>query len=354
MTASLPVKVLFNFAKKPRRQFELKMSNTNRKPGNSLYIFAISFIAICGSFIILISLVASQSYCSNNKKECTDLKILSVPNNILPNLVGSFAGAVFTFCAYYFLEETKRRSLPKPRIELSFEPDKDLSRDEQFRELVVKCEPHSIYLKDENKNLEVGNACYLRVKVTNYGNIVGRNCRAYLKRIEEKVEGSNWRTLKGYEDSMPLLWAYESKEDYFVVSSGKDLASLASDYVDVLVLYESFIALKYLDNRHKELTKWFLKLKTKKQVPKHAKLLDISLSARSEFKLTVEVYADECLPSQVEIVLYHDKDQKTIQVYNIEHESEKEKEKYRAEMTLYSSMTAAPIGCDISEIYESL
>jgi hypothetical protein len=326
------------------------MLKYNIKLNNFLYISASLFVVIFGFSIILFSILASKSYCENKKNtECIHVGTLSIPNNSLPNLIGSFTGAFFTFCTLYFLEETKRRAQPKPKIEVSFEPDTTASED-KFGELVVKCEPHYIYLEDKKKNLAIGNACYLRVKVTNRGNIVGRNCRAYLKKIEKMSPDGNYKTLQGYEDSMPLLWAYERKEDYFVVGLGRDLASQASDYADILVSYESYFSTNLLENGSPGLDKWFLKLKTKRQVPKYAKLFNIDFSAQCGFRLTIEVYADECSPSKIKIVLTHDENKDFVQVYD------DEKKDRKAELRLYSSINQdnMPSECSIGHIYESL
>jgi hypothetical protein len=317
-----------------------------------LYVLGSLFIATFGIGVILFSILASKSYCENKNNagtECIEVGVVKIPNNTLPNLIGSFTGAFFTFCVFYFLEETKRKALPKPIIEVGFKPDAELN-DDKFRELVVNCKPHYVYLEDKKKNIDIGDACYLRVKITNKGNIVGKNCRAYLKKIQKRGADTNWIQLKGYEDSMPLLWAYERKEDYYVAGSGRDLASKASDYADILVSCESYIALKSLENGEPNLQRWFLKLKTKRQVPKHAKLLEINLNVQSEFRLTVEVYADECPPSTINIILYHGEGEESIQVYDEKNMNQK------AEFKLYRSMTSdtQPTDCSIEQIYESL
>jgi hypothetical protein len=337
------------------------MRRINIRPPNWSSLLAVSVFAITGISILFISLSASNSYCTKTKNndECIDLKFVQIPNNILPSLIGSFTGALFTFCAFYLLEEDKRRAQPKPKIKVDFEPDKEVSGvNEKFRELVVRCEPHYIYLEDKKQTSKMGNACFLRVKVTNQGNIVGRNCRAYLTKIEERGPGAKWKPLKGYEDSMPLLWAFERKEDYFIVGSGIAIPSQASSYADVLVSYEECIIPNFDINRDATVSvdpnlqkRWFLKLKTKTQPAKHSNLFGIDIKVQSEFRLTVEVYADECEPSKIKIILSHHADKEFIYVYD---EKNEEHEEYKAELPLYSSIDKNQLPTDVNQIYEWL
>ncbi len=232
-----------------------------------------------------------------------------MPNVAPSQYLGSFIGAYLTFTTFYLLEVIKKKTEPKPKLEISFNK-------EDKNELIVCSDPHYIFVPTTQKNIKFGKANYLRVKVTNIGDKLAHGCRGYLKTIKKKESDSSPPEKLGKsEGSMRLLWAYEQKGDYRSTST-EQIPSGASEYLDILVSYDNALKpenLEYLnksDKSNKEV--WFLKLKTQPQPLKYADFLKVRKDSNIEYELTIEVYADECDPSSICLTLKHYRDKKKI------------------------------------------
>ncbi len=232
--------------------------------------------------------------------------VISVPNDTPTQYLASFIGAFLTFTTFYSLEVIKEGTKPKPKLEVSFnENDKE--------ELIVRSAPHMIFVpREQNNNVEVGEAYYLRVKVTNIGNKIASGCSGYLKTIKRKEKDGSFQKLEKYDSPMRLLWPYERKEDYRS-NSVEQIPSGASEYLDILVSYDN--SLKF-GNLTKEKESWFLKLKTQPQPRKHVDLLRIDRRSEIQYELTIEVYADGCDSSSVCLILKHERGANTIDVHS--------------------------------------
>ena len=223
-----------------------------------------------------------------------------MPNVAPSQYLGSFIGAYLTFTTFYLLEVIKKKTEPKPKLEISFNK-------EDKNELIVCSDPHYIFVPTTQKNIKFGKANYLRVKVTNIGDKLAHGCRGYLKTIKKKESDSSPPEKLGKsEGSMRLLWAYEQKGDYRSTST-EQIPSGASEYLDILVSYDNALKPEHLDESDKSNQDvWFLKLKTQPQPLKYADFLKVRKDSNIEYELTIEVYADECDPSSICLTLKHD------------------------------------------------
>ena len=221
-----------------------------------------------------------------------------MPNVAPSQYLGSFIGAYLTFTTFYLLEVIKKKTEPKPKLEISFNKEDE-------KELIVCSDPHYIFVPTTQKNIKFGKANYLRVKVTNIGDKLAHGCSGYLKTIKvKKSDSSRPEKLIKSEGSMRLLWAYEQKGDYRSTRT-EQIPSGASEYLDILVSYDNALKPEHLDESDKEV--WFLKLKTQPQPLKYADFLRVSKNSYIEYELTIEVYADECDPSSICLTLKHEK-----------------------------------------------
>jgi hypothetical protein len=274
--------------------------NTNSKP--LLWIGIPLFI----SFALLLFLVFSfNSYCRNNINKCVNIGSISVPNDTPSQYLGSFIGAYLTFTTFYLLEVIKKRTEPKPKLEISFNKEDE-------NELIVRSEPHYIFVPTTQQHIKFGNAYYLRVKVTNVGDKIASGCSGYLKTINIINNGSSQKP-KGFDGSMRLLWPYERKVDYRS-NDTEQIPSGASEYLDILVSYDNALKPETLDPSYKQENVQLLKLKTQPQPLKSADLLRIDRNSATKYELTIEVYADGCDPSSICLTLEHGKSVNVIRV----------------------------------------
>ncbi len=205
-------------------------------------------------------------------------------------------GAVLTFTAFYLLELLKDEMKPRAKLNLGF------SKDDR-RELIVRCEPHPVLRPNQQDHITIRTATYLRVKVTNVGDIMASGCRGVIKSILVKEEGRESEVSPNWDGPMTLLWPYERKQDYRSATTAFIPAG-ASDYLDILVSYDNF--LKPYDVIPSNLDgDWFLKLKTQPQPKKHRKLISIRKATSVSYYITVEVYADGSSPASLTLVLRH-------------------------------------------------
>jgi hypothetical protein len=85
---------------------------------------------------------------------------------------------------------------------------------------------------------KVGEARYIRVKVTNESRLIAREARAYLTNIEKRKENGNFGATE-YCDSIPLAWSCQGKTDRFKqIGLPKDV----NQFVDVIVTREKSAA----------------------------------------------------------------------------------------------------------------
>jgi hypothetical protein len=269
----------------------------------------------------------SKSYCLNNPKcigiERTEFKL---PDNVFASLVGSIMGASASFVGFYLLEKIKKNQLPKPDISVSFLTiDSSITDPEDIEYEIgqfinTPFEDYCIYLPEEGYN--IGRPYWVRVKVINNGNLVAKQCRAYLTKISrfEGIFSDNpkkikWNKINKFSNSLPLFWAYERLTDYFIIGSGINFPSKSSYFADVLVLYNPNLNLDTMMNRSKN---WFIKLKTKPNPEHHWNICEIDISKNVSYKFDVEVYADECSTSKVSIVLQHRESQKKVCFYSLD------------------------------------
>jgi hypothetical protein len=275
------------------------------KNKNSKHLLFIG-IPLFISFLLLLFLIPSfNSYCSKNSEKCFNIGFISVPNDTPTQYLASFIGAFLTFTTIYLLEVIKEGSEPKSELEVSFNID-------DKEELIVRSNPHLIFVPRKQENVELGEATYLRVKVTNKGNKIASGCSGYLKTIRRKEKDGSFTKLEKYDSPMRLLWPYERKEDYRSTSV-EQIPSGASEYLDILVSYDNSLK---CGNLTKEKESWFLKLKTQPQPGKHVDLLRIDRNSDIEYELTIEVYADGCTFSSVLLILEHKKNTTTVFVYD--------------------------------------
>lgn len=191
---------------------------------------------------------------------------------------------------------------PKPKLEVSF-------NEEEKNELIITSQPHYIFSPRTQENIKFGEAYYLRVKVTNKGNEIAKQCRGYLKNIRKREDQrGEFTKLEKCEGSMRLLWAYERKENYRSTNF-EQIPSGASEYLDVLVSYHPALKPKHLD---RDKNTWFLKLKTQPQPLKYSEILEIKFDSQVEYELTIEVYADRCDPAKISLYLTHHQKSDTI------------------------------------------
>lgn len=272
----------------------------NKNSKHLLFIGTPLFI----SFLLLLFLIPSfNSYCSKNSEKCLNIGFISVPNDTPTQYLASFIGAFLTFTTFYLLEVIKKETEPKPKLEVNFD-----KKDEE--ELIVCSSPHLIFVPRIQDNVELGDANYLRVKVTNIGDKIASGCSGYLRTIRRKEKDGSFQKINKYDSPMRLLWPYERKEDYRSTSV-EQIPSGASEYLDILVSYDN--SLKF-GNLTKEKESWFLKLKTQPQPPKYVDLLKIDLNSDIEYELTIEVYADGCDFSSICLILEHKSGKKMIEV----------------------------------------
>jgi hypothetical protein len=257
------------------------------------------------SFLLLLFLIPSfNSYCSKNRGKCFNIGFISVPNDTPTQYFSSFIGAFFTFTTIYLLEVIKKAADPKPKLEVSFNKEDE-------NELVVRSEPHFIFVPRTQQHIKFGKAYYLRVKVTNTGDKLASGCSGYLKVIND---GSSQKP-KNFDGSTRLLWPYERKVDYRS-NSPEQIPSGASEYLDILVSYDNSLKPEILDASCKQENIYLLKLKTQPQPLKSADLLKIDRDLAIEYRLTIEVYADDCDPSSICLTLKHGKGSNMILVYS--------------------------------------
>jgi hypothetical protein len=70
--------------------------------------------------------------------------------------------------------------------------------------------------------------CYVRIRVTNTGRRIAKDCRAYLVGFK-KLNGAGRTLATGYVDSIPLCWSYRSEDD----PHGIDIPSGPNIHCDV-------------------------------------------------------------------------------------------------------------------------
>lgn len=257
------------------------------------------------SFILLLfSVFSLNSYCIKNTNTCVNIGLISLPDSFPSQYLGSFIGVWLTFTSIYLWEVIKKKTEPKPKLEVSF-------RKEDEEELIVRSEPHYIFDPKTQQHIKFGKAYYLRVKVKNIGDNLASGCSGYLKNIND---GSS-RKPKSFDGPMRLLWPYEQKVDYRSNSTEKIPAG-ASEYLDILVSYDNALKPEGLDQLCKQENVWLLKLKTQPQPPKFADLLKIDRDSAIEYKLTIEVYADGCDPASICLTLKHGTGANVISVYS--------------------------------------
>jgi hypothetical protein len=268
----------------------------------------------------------SKPYCLNNSTKCigierTDFKL---PDNVFASLVGSIMGASASFLGFYVSDKIKKYQLPKPDISVSFltiDPSIIDSEDIKYelgQFINTPFEDYCVYLPDEGYN--IGQPYWVRVKVVNNGNLVAKQCRAYLTKIS-RFEGAfsdnpnkvKWSKINQFSNSLPLFWAYERLEDYFIIGSGINFPSKSSYFADVFVLYNPILN-TMIDGSEN----WFIKLKTKPNPEHHWNICEIDKSKNVSYKFDIEVYADECSTSRVSIVLQHEEPQASVCFYSLD------------------------------------
>ncbi|MEM9264386.1 MAG: hypothetical protein AAGA46_02565 [Cyanobacteria bacterium P01_F01_bin.13] len=260
-------------------------------------------------FLLLFSVLGLNSYCKINTSRCINIGPISVPNDTPSQYLGSFIGAYLTFTAFYWLEVVKKKTEAKPKIKISFNKEDE-------SELIVCSEPHYIFVPTKQEHIEFGKAYYLRVKVTNEGDKIASGCSGYLKTVHI-IKNSSSEKLKKFDSSVRLLWPYEQKVDYRS-NTTEQIPSGASEYLDILVSYDSALKPETLDASYKQENIQLLKLKTQPQPLKYANLLKIDRNSDIKYELTIEVYANECEPSRICLTLEHKRGLNMIRVYSSE------------------------------------
>lgn len=204
------------------------------------------------SFILFLFSVASLGpYCKETDK-CVNVGPIPVPNDAPSQYLGSFIGVCLTFTSFYLLEVIKKSSEPKPKLDISF-------NEEDENELIVRSEPHYIFVPRTQQYIKFGTAHYLRIKVKNSGNKIASGCSGYLTKIARGDAPSC--NIEGFDGSMRLLWPYERKEDYRSNNTER-IPAKASEYLDILVSYDNALKPEILDTSCRQENVWLLKLKT--------------------------------------------------------------------------------------------
>jgi hypothetical protein len=291
-------------------------------------IGTVGAVGILGASIIFIALPQlSKTYCSSNPTKCVGIEQpeFRLPDNVFASLVGSIMGASASFIGFYLLEKIKKTQLPKPDISVSFlSIDQSITDSEDIEYelgqfINTPFEDYCVYLPEEGEGYNIGRPYWVRVKVTNNGNLVAKQCRAYLVKISrfEGVFSDNpnkvkWNKINKLSNSLPLFWAYERLADYFIIGSGVNFPSKSSYFADVFVLHNPTLNLNNITNGSKN---WFIKLKTKPNPEHHWNMCEIDKSKDVSYKFDIEVYADECSTSRVSIVLQHRKSQDEVCFY---------------------------------------
>jgi hypothetical protein len=156
--------------------------------------------------------------------------------------------------------------------------------------------------------MEIGNACWVRVKITNNGEVVAKECRAYLQSVSKTTSFSEgWKNIPEFSNSLPLRWAYERHQNFNIYptfGSGIKLPSKSSYFADVFTIYNPELNLKSKPES------WFLKLTTIPESRNHYTVFEIEKSSAIMYKFDIEVYADdykrENENSRLSIILTHD------------------------------------------------
>lgn len=260
---------------------------------------AVLFIALAFALPVLTKKYCSQS--SSKSDECIGIVgIYQIPGNIFSAFIGSMTGAVFSFVAFLLIGKIDRDSRPKPSLKGYFyEPAGD-GTEPTKEEFLCQSKQFKVHTEDR-KIYKIGTAFWVRIKIVNEGDIVAKNCRAYLTKVTSRpLNGNKWENIADFSNSMPLLWAYEDHKSNFIVGSGINLQSGASYFADVLVGYNPKLILD--SDSDGSGCQWFFKIKSIPHPDAHRKICEIS-KKHVEYKFDIEVYADECDKSKISIVM---------------------------------------------------
>jgi hypothetical protein len=138
------------------------------------------------------------------------LFLLSILSDSFSTLLGFFSG----FAAAIFAEPI-RQWLFKPKLNLEYDEGRGcLSKTQEAISASV-----------------VGDAYYIRVRVTNASKIIAKDCRAYLVNIEKRDEKGGFASTV-YCDSIQVAWSCQGREDRY---RGIDICKGVNQYLDLIV-----------------------------------------------------------------------------------------------------------------------
>lgn len=291
----------------------------------------VSILAAC-SIIALTSVFAEKS-CRIKPSDCVELEMplvdiprisaLQIPSGVYGSLVGSAAGAFFTFTAFNLLEKLKERREPRPSLVASFKPE-TTSSGKPYSNTIVECASHIQQIpygaSKYPAKVNVGCATYVCAKVTNVGDVACYNARAFLTSIEKESASSTperqiWEKLTGYRENMELLWSHEKKGGEFIDGQGIIMPSGSSKYFDLFVAYDNYFSPTVEGVSDREKT-WYLKLKTVRQPPSHDILLRVDKSSRIKWRFTIDIFGDMAEPSRIVLIVGHQEDDSHLTIYS--------------------------------------
>jgi hypothetical protein len=342
-----------------------------RSSPSDLLPVGVSIVAAC--LILALTSAFADKSCRLKPSDCVELEMplvdipvmsaLEIPSGVYGSLVGSAAGAFFTFTAFNLLEKLKERREPRPSLVASFKPETTTSGN-PYSSTIVECPSHVQLIPYGNSKypakVDVGCATYVCAKVTNEGDVACHNARAFLTSIEKESSSSTpehqaWEKLSGYRENMELLWSHEKKEGEFIDGQGIIMPSGSSKYFDLFVAYDNYFspAAEDLSGAEGKDT-WFLKLKTVRQPPSHDLLLRVDKSTKIKWRFTIDIFGDMAEPSRIVLIVAHQEQDSHLTIYSDNEEAPQDRELPR--IRLRNNFSGSSITAEITKelVYQYL